>query len=190
MKAVSSLSADRLETSKIQMKEIYIIRHGQTAYNAQRIIQGSGIDSELNEVGQAQAQAFFQKYQDVDFEVVLTSALRRTHQTVHGFIQKGLPWEQHPTINEMSWGVHEGQKGTPELRVDYEKMINEWQKGNYDYSLKNAESAAQLAARLTEFTNHLKVRPEKKILACSHGRAMRCLMAVLKEESLVDMEKI
>ncbi len=171
------------------MKEIYIIRHGETDYNAQRIIQGSGIDSDLSEIGRAQAKAFFQQYKNVPFEAVLTSKLKRTHQTVMGFVEKGLPWEQYIEINEMSWGVHEGKKGTPKLHEDYKKMVAAWKNGQYDYRLEKAESAAELATRLTIFVENLKQRPEKTILACSHGRAMRCLMAVLKEEELSDMEK-
>lgn len=170
-------------------KEIYIIRHGQTDFNAKHIIQGSGIDSDLNHVGRSQGQAFFQKYQNVPFQAVLTSNLKRTQQTVLPFIQKGLPWEKHPTIDEMCWGIHEGKKGTPAMRDEYIKMVNEWKKGNYDYKITEAESARELADRLQIFANHLKVRKEDTILVCSHGRAMRCMMAVLKEEELSEMEQ-
>jgi broad specificity phosphatase PhoE len=172
-----------------KMKEIYIVRHGQTEYNALRIIQGSGIDSDLNDIGRAQAKAFFEQYKDVPFEVALTSKLKRTHQTVAAFVEKGLSWEQHIEINEMGWGVHEGKKGTPQLHEDYKKMVEAWKSGQYDYRLEAAESAAELAARLTSFVENLKIRPEKTILTCSHGRAMRCLMSVLKEEELSEMEK-
>lgn len=171
------------------MKEIYFIRHGQTEYNAQRIIQGSGVDSDLNEVGIGQANAFYQKYKDVPFEVVLTSKLKRTHQTVKPFIDAGLREERFAEINEMNWGVHEGKKGSPELRVDYTKMLEEWQKGNYGYKLEQAESANELGARLKKFTAHIKTRPEKTILVCSHGRALRCLMSVLKELEYKEMEQ-
>ncbi len=35
------------------------------------------------------------------FDVVLTSDLKRTRETVNGFIDDGIPWEVHPDINEM-----------------------------------------------------------------------------------------
>jgi probable phosphoglycerate mutase len=170
-------------------KEIYIIRHGQTDFNAKHIIQGSGIDSDLNHIGRSQREAFFQKYQHVPFEAVLTSNLKRTHQTVLPFIEKGLNWERHSTINEMNWGVHEGKKGTPAMREEYIRMVGEWKKGNYNFRITGGESAKELADRLQIFVNHLKVRKEEKILVCSHGRAMRCMMAVLKEEALYEMEQ-
>jgi bisphosphoglycerate-dependent phosphoglycerate mutase len=71
-------------------KEFYIIRHGETDLNKQGIIQGRGIDSDLNDTGRAQAAAFYAMYKDLTFDKVYTSALKRTHQTVKGFIDAGL----------------------------------------------------------------------------------------------------
>ena len=39
------------------MKEIFIIRHGETELNRLGIVQGSGVDAGLNDTGQQQAQA-------------------------------------------------------------------------------------------------------------------------------------
>ncbi len=170
-------------------KTIYILRHGQTDYNLQRIVQGSGIDAPLNATGRQQATAFFQRYRDVPFEAVLTSGLVRTHQTVESFIEQGMRWERFEELNEMSWGKYEGRPGTPELKADYQRMVAEWQAGNYDYALEGAESARQLADRLQRFIDHLVGRPERHLLVCSHGRAMRCLVCLLKQEPLHRMEQ-
>ena len=169
-------------------KTIYIVRHGQTDFNRQRIIQGSGVDSSINDTGKLQAQAFFDKYKSVGFDVVLTSALRRTQETMAPFIQSGLPWEQFAEINEIGWGVHEGKKGTPELIEQYKMVIEQWQSGNFHASLEAGESAHQMHSRLSSFIEHLKTRPEQKVLVCSHGRAMRCLMCILKNQHLREME--
>ncbi|MEM6877731.1 MAG: histidine phosphatase family protein, partial [Bacteroidota bacterium] len=32
---------------------VYIVRHGQTDYNLRGIVQGSGVDSSLNDTGRA-----------------------------------------------------------------------------------------------------------------------------------------
>ena len=81
-------------------KTIYFVRHGQTEFNKQHIVQGGGIDSELNDTGIQQAQLFFEKYQDIPFEVILTSKLKRTHQTVNPWKNKLIPQEQFPQIND------------------------------------------------------------------------------------------
>lgn len=169
---------------------IYLIRHGETDFNKKRIIQGSGVDSDLNETGRAQGRAFFEKYKDLGFQTVITSALKRTHQTVADFIDTGINWEQHPDINEMNWGVHEGKPGTPEMRENYKTMIGEWAKGNFDYALQDGESAAQLGTRIGRFLEHLKTRKEEKLLVCSHGRAIRCFVALMKQQPLQAMETV
>ena len=43
-------------------KEIFIIRHGETDYNLQGIIQGKGVNPSLNDKGRKQAQLFFDHY--------------------------------------------------------------------------------------------------------------------------------
>lgn len=169
-------------------KTIYIVRHGETELNRQRIIQGSGVDAGINKTGQQQARAFFERYKTTGFEAVLTSNLRRTHETMAPFIELGLPWEKFQEINEIGWGIHEGKKGTPELSQKYQEVIREWSAGNYAARLEQGESALEMQTRLTRFVEHLKERPEQTLLVCSHGRAMRCLMCILQGQHLREME--
>ncbi len=62
---------------KLSSKKIYIVRHGQTNFNLQGIVQGSGVDSSLNAMGRAQAAAFFKAYQSVAFDKIYTSTLKK-----------------------------------------------------------------------------------------------------------------
>jgi probable phosphoglycerate mutase len=170
-------------------KTIYIVRHGETELNRNRIIQGSGIDASLNDTGHKQAKAFHNRYADRGFDVVLTSALRRTHETMGPFIDQGLPWEQFPEINEMGWGIYEGKSSTPEMKAAYKEMLDAWKSGDYEARIPGGESAQQLADRLFIFVEHLKQRQEENILVCSHGRAMRCLMTLLQRQELSEMDQ-
>ncbi len=168
-------------------KTIYILRHGQTDFNLQGIVQGGGVDTSLNDTGQKQAQAFHAAYAHLPFEVVLTSGLQRTHQTVKPFIEQGLRWEQHLEINEMGWGDHEGKKANPQSHAEYKAVIDAWNNGDYSASMPNGETAAELGNRLNAFVDHLRQREEQLILVCSHGRAMRGLMCVLEQVPLARM---
>lgn len=169
-------------------KLIYIVRHGETDYNRLGIVQGQGVDTSLNERGRRQARAFFEHYQSEPFDLLFTSRLRRTHETMHPFIEKGLPWEQFAEINEIGWGSHEGKHSTPEMREEYHKTVSQWKQGKFDARLGNGESAADLAHRLSQFISHLRERKEKQILVCSHGRAMRCLSCLLLEVPVEQMD--
>lgn len=166
-------------------KTFYIIRHGQTEYNKLRIVQGSGIDSDLNDQGREQAHFFYKKYKDIPFQALLTSTLKRTHQTVKQFIEAGIPWEQFDEIKEMNWGVHEGKKGNPDMRKDYERVVLS---GQFDERIEEGESINEVAIRLQKFTNHIINRKEDLTLICVHGRVMRIWMALLEVNDLSKME--
>lgn len=159
---------------------VYIVRHGQTDYNLRGIVQGSGVDSSLNDTGRAQAAAFYQKYQDHPFELVMTSALKRTRESVVSFLSDGLPHVVDADINEMHWGEHEGKVGTPESVAEYQRIKDAWATGDIDGRIGGGESAREMGDRLQRFINKLKLRPEKQILICSHGRAMCGLVTLMQ----------
>jgi probable phosphoglycerate mutase len=168
---------------------IYIIRHGETEFNKLGIVQGSGVDTDLNDTGLQQARAFFDYYEDLGFDMVVTSKLKRTHQTVAGFIRKGIPWIQNPDLNEISWGDHEGQHSTPEKLAIYNDMIREWKSGNYHASLPGGETAHNLNIRLSRFIEYLHTRPAENLLVCTHGRTIRSLITLMKGLPLSKMEE-
>lgn len=170
---------------------LYILRHGQTELNRLGIVQGSGVDADLNNTGYQQARAFFERHQHVDFELVVTSRLRRTHQTVQHFLERNIPWIQTEDINEISWGIHEGQPQSHEQNIRYHAMIAAWQAGNLDAAIDEGESARQLLERIERFVNWLHTRNERRILVATHGRALRCLITCLKglpPTAMEDME--
>lgn len=169
-------------------KIIYIVRHGQTDFNRLGIVQGSGVDSSLNATGWKQAWAFYEKYKDENFDAVLTSKLLRTHETMTPFIKDGLPWEQYEEINEICWGKHEGKKSSPAMKKAFLELLEAWDHGHYDARIGGGESAQEMWDRLSVFVDKLKRRPEERLLVCSHGRAMRCLMTILSEDPIHKMK--
>jgi broad specificity phosphatase PhoE len=170
-------------------KKIYLIRHGQTDYNLQNIVQGSGVDTDLNDRGREQAQAFFDRYKDVPFQKVYTSALKRTHQSVKGFLEMGLPHVQLPGLNEISWGTKEGYKVTPSEDEYYHYMLKQWQLGNTALKIEGGESPEDVVKRMQPAVDHfMSQTDEQTILICMHGRAIRILMCMLLNYPLKSMD--
>lgn len=170
-------------------KKIYLIRHGQTDYNLQNIVQGSGVDTDLNDRGRQQAQAFFDRYKDVPFQKVYTSALKRTHQSVKGFLELGLPHEQLEGLNEISWGTKEGHKVTPSEDEYYHYMLKQWQLGNTSLKIEGGESPEDVVKRMQPAVDYIMSRTdEQTILICMHGRAIRILMCLLLNYPLKSMD--
>jgi broad specificity phosphatase PhoE len=176
-------------SSKLNTKKIYIIRHGQTNFNLKGIVQGSGVDSSLNEYGCTQAQLFFEAYKDVPFDKIYTSTLKRTQETVAPFIQLGIPFEALSGLNEISWGKKEGQPITPTEDEYYNHMLSQWQKGDTAMRIEGGESPNEVAARMNLAIDHMMSQAdEQTILICMHGRAMRILLCLLLHYPLKSMD--
>ncbi len=173
----------------IQAKEmeIYLLRHGETDYNKNRIIQGGGIDSQLNLTGIYQSDSFFKHYKKEAFNLVITSTLQRTYQTVKSFVQSNVRHEATPLINEIHWGEYEGKKGNPKMHLEYIKLTENWKNGVWDAKIKNGESANELKQRLDQFIQYIKQLSATKILVCSHGRTLKGLLAMMINQSIGEM---
>lgn len=170
-------------------KIIYLIRHGETEFNRQGIVQGSGVDSDLNELGRAQAEAFFQSYKNINFDKVYTSALKRTHQSVHKFIELGIPWEQHSGLNEISWGIREGRVPNDIDNEYYKVLIESWVTGGVDMAAEGGESPLQVLERQKPAIETILSRPhEETVLVAMHGRAMRIILTMLLDKPLHEMD--
>jgi broad specificity phosphatase PhoE len=173
----------------VSVKKIYLIRHGQTDFNVRGIVQGSGVDSSLNEAGRRQAARFFAAYRHIAFDKVYTSLLRRTHESVRGFLELGLPHEQHAGLNEISWGVREGTRITAEEDEEYHGVLQQWRAGQTSARLQGGESPDEMAARQREFIELMLSRPdEETVLICMHGRAMRAILCQLLGYPLSQMD--
>jgi len=169
-------------------KELYIIRHGQTDYNKQRIIQGRGVNSHLNEEGRAQAKKFFQKYSHIPFEKVYTSTLIRTHQTVEPFLIQGLIHEATEHLDEFDWGIHEGQSQSPELTMAFEEITQSWRNGKLDIGPEGGETPLDVQERQLTFLNNFLSNEEELVLICMHGRCMRTFLCLLTNKDLSYMD--
>jgi broad specificity phosphatase PhoE len=62
------------------MKEIYLIRHGETEWNSLGLGQGSRNDIKLNKIGMKEAKYLNDYRQDINCDYVLCSPMLRTRK--------------------------------------------------------------------------------------------------------------
>lgn len=171
------------------IKTLYIVRHGQTELNKQGIVQGRGMNTDLNDEGRKQAGLFFNAYKDVPFDKIYISELKRTQQSIQQFIDLGIPYEKLAGLDELAWGVLEGSPSTQESKSAFLKIIRDWVSGNLDSAFEGGESPNQVLKRQKEAMEVIMSHPEEKtVLICMHGRAMRLLLCLLTEQPLTEME--
>lgn len=177
------------KNTKIQ-KTIHLIRHGQTDFNLKNIIQGSGIDSDLNDTGRDQARRFYEAYKDLSYKHVYTSQLKRAQQSVSKFIEDGIPHTALAALNEINWGIMEGAQSNPENARLYHQTVLKWSNGELDITVEGGETPVAMYQRQMEGLKHLMSKPEEDlVLVCMHGRAIRSFLCLLTNTPLKEMEK-
>jgi phosphoserine phosphatase len=170
-------------------KELYVIRHGQTDYNAQGIVQGRGVNLSLNEKGKKQADAFFKAYKQVPFDIIYTSTLKRAQESIHQFKELGIPHEVFPELDEISWGDLEGSVSTLESDLGFQTLLMKWKSGDiHAKPSASGESPFELQQRQKRFLEHISSVPHQKILIATHGRFIRAFMCTLTGKPLSEME--
>lgn len=156
--------------------KLYIIRHGETQWNAQKRLQGAS-DTELNEKGIALAKATGEALKKVPFDCCFTSPLKRARDTARLILgNRQAPVYEDARIREISFGEWEGQESAllPSVMLD-----NFFHHTELYQAPKGGESLQQLCARTREFWEELVRRgdlQEKTILIASHGCAVRGIL--------------
>lgn len=170
-------------------KLLYIVRHGQTDLNKQGIIQGRGLNTDLNDEGRKQAGLFFEAYKTVPFDKIYISELKRTQQSVQRFIDLGIPFEKLSGLDELGWGTYEGKSPTPEILAAFHQITRDWREGKLDEKFEGGESPDDVKKRQQEAFKIILSHPEENtVLICMHGRALRLLLCWLTDKPLSEMD--
>lgn len=159
--------------------KVYIIRHGETDWNARHLFQGQ-VNTSLNEKGEEQARLARERVQKLglSFDAVYSSPIDRAARTVE--IVTGLSRSQFhldPRLMEMNFGPLD------ETPFDKESPAvgHLFDKPSAYVPPRGAESFEELEARLASFMEELRdTRPGKSILVGCHGCAMRVLLVWLR----------
>ena len=170
---------------------IYFIRHGETDWNRQGLIQG-WTDIALNERGHGQAKAIAQALADVpdfspDFNFVV-SPLQRARQTM-GYIAEILALEPQqiaiePAVQELGFGVWEGK---PFWELKASPVYPARPEERYSWRPDRGESYADGQARIDSWLDGL----DRPTVVVAHGAIGRCLIAGiagLERRDLVGLE--
>ena len=170
--------------------KLYIMRHGQTAWNKARRLQGHS-NIELNESGIALAKAVGEKVKDIKFDRIFTSPLKRAKDTAKYVIGKrGIPIIVEEQIKEICFGDWEGRCIKPDQLEVPEKEFKKFIEKPAEYvPPSGGESIEHLCQRTADFVKQLLDNTEYKsetILITTHGAAVRAIMHNLLGNDLND----
>lgn len=153
------------------MARLLLVRHGQSAWNAESRWQGWA-DPPLSDLGEAQAAALASALTPAEFQGVVSSDLERARRTatiVAGSL--GLTVEVEPALRERDVGAWSGLT-TAEIDRRWPHQLAAWRSGRLA-APPEGEPDDSMAVRVMEVLGRLLTRPEESLLVVTHGGLVR-----------------
>ncbi|HUG15485.1 MAG TPA: histidine phosphatase family protein [Thermomicrobiales bacterium] len=164
---------------------IWMVRHGETASNADGMFQGH-IDTPLNARGEAQARAVGEFLRGVVFDAVYASDLQRAARTAELIVHGRQPVILDPDLREMHYGVLQGvHYRDAELTLRSHGMADDWASGAFHrrgLAPPGGESIRTLRSRSRRFQSmlgHAHGEGDQSVLVVAHGGKLAMLLTVL-----------
>ena len=155
---------------------IYLARHGQTAWNAERRLQG-WTDTHLDSTGRAQAAKLAERLRGVHFDHVYCSTLSRSRETA-AILHGTAPIDTLAGLREQSLGKFEGLRtaGSDSVAIaEYRRRT-----ADPDDMLDGSESMNLHLARVrTTIDDIRKKHRSGNILIVGHGGTNKLILRVL-----------
>jgi 2,3-bisphosphoglycerate-dependent phosphoglycerate mutase len=159
--------------------ELFLVRHGETAWNAERRFQGHS-DVPLSERGRAQAAAIGSALSSIPFSHAYSSDLQRATETARAIgADRDLTINTDARLREFNFGQWEG--------LTWAEIVARWPQFNTRvpmqarlYEPVGGETFAHVVARVRLFLDDLRARVTKgHTLVVTHAGALHAVMDVL-----------
>ena len=158
------------------MKLVYLIRHGQTEWNAEGRWQGQ-LDVPLSAEGRSQAHALAQHLAGQGIEAVYASDLMRAAETGRILAEAArAPLYLDSRLRELNLGVFQGLTHA-EIRERYANDERQMQASYMDHTVPRGESRRAMQKRMIEAWREIVARMDSQPAAIvSHGGSIRILL--------------
>jgi probable phosphoglycerate mutase len=169
---------------------LILLRHGETEWNLSGRWQGQAADTQLTELGRAQARVVAERLRSHPIRAIYSSDLLRAWETAQivGDLL-GLAPIADPALRESDIGAWTGLTW-PEIVARFPDEVAAMFAGQ-EISRGGGESYGELRARLATAATRIAARhPGETVLLVSHGAALRSLVAHVLEASLAQMHRI
>ena len=164
-------------------KKFYLVRHGETEWNAAKRIQGQ-TDVPLSCEGRRQAQAVAGYLADVEFDSAHASDLSRALETARTILaghSSPVSLAIYKGLREISDGIYEGWSIAAAVEAE-PRMAGtvDGQTSALDFAPPGGESIRQVFRRQQEVASKLKADSTgHRVLVVGHGWTLRLLAASL-----------
>lgn len=168
------------------MTEIILIRHGETAWNRERRMQGQ-TDTPLSDIGRAQAEALGQRMTKHKFSALYSSDLSRAYETAAAVARvSGREIRRDPALRERTFGIFEGLTYA-EMAQRYPEEHARFLQRDADYAVPGGESPRQFYERGLACINAIAdAHPDECVVVVTHGMVLDTLHRAARNMSLTE----
>ncbi len=159
---------------------LVLVRHGQTAYNAEVRFMGQ-LDVPLDEIGRIQAQAVARRLSGERPAAMYSSGLSRAFDTASA-IRSAIP--SHPELRidgrltEGHFGLWQG-KTYDSLKINDAQRLREWETDRMNAAPPEGESLGDIAKRVQAAYNDIMAEnQDKSVIIVGHGGSLQVLIAL------------
>ncbi len=159
----------------VEPTRLFVLRHGQTAWNAEQRLQGH-LDAPLDGVGRWQAARLAQALADEGLAAIYSSDLQRAHDTALPLgTACGLPVVTDAALRERSFGRLEGLTYA-EIEERFPEDALGWRRREPGFGPGGGESLVEFCARCVPAVARLAAAHAGQAIAVvSHGGVLDCL---------------
>lgn len=156
------------------MTKLYLVRHGETVDNVNRIMQGQ-TQGELTAVGVSQAEALAEQMAGLPLDAIVASDLKRAVDTAAATARRrGMEVLTTHLLRERDWGGFTGRY-IPDLKDE------KWP--------DDIESLDHLKLRAEKFISFVRdTYPGKRVLAVGHGIINKAIQSVYYNLEMKDVK--
>ena len=150
------------------MTSIYLVRHGQTAWNREEIFRGR-TDVPLDETGLKQAELAGEYLKEVEIDAIYSSPLSRALETAEKIARfHNLKVQPLEGIIDMSFGNWEGH-AHQEIKKNDSETYRRWREKPHLVKLPGGESLDDVRVRsMAALEEVIRKHPEKAPVLVSH----------------------
>ncbi len=158
------------------MKNVYIVRHGQTEWNVATRMQGR-LDSALTDLGRLQADLHGRTLARLgDVDAVIASPLGRTRETAELInAHLSVPVSHEPALMERDCGAWSGLS-IAEIEAAYPEEWRARADDPYHHRPPEGENLQDMEARLSGFLDAVLARESRTLALVTHGVMSRVIL--------------
>ncbi len=170
--------------------ELFLIRHGRTRWNQERVFRGRA-DVPLDEVGRREAEFLAQRLKGEGIRAIYCSPLSRARETAQ-ILSRVLeaPVTVSPELVDLDFGRWQGLS-VREVERCFGELYRKWLKSPHEVIFPEGESLREVYNRVVPFVEGLKGRHKGEAVAIvSHRVVLKVLICWLLGLGLNDFWRV